>query len=278
MLRSRKFYYVLFVIGALYALLVQQFFKHEGRFIIQSESYQQETKYSFKEDFLELNLPINQDINLNGIWFKNKNTKGLFLVFPDSDENLLSINMSQNHYFNNGFDVLITAYRGSAKSTGRLISETDLFYDAQNWYNFAKSQFPEKDIVIVGQGFGGSIAAELAGNNEAKALILESPYFANGEALAKTRFFWLPYNYFTAFKLNTWEYIRKATNEIILLQNEDEKGKEKNLTNYLKPSDKVYWFNKTDAIPYSSQSKNALFFDTLLDTLFQDTKQNKLDF
>jgi esterase/lipase len=276
MLHSRRFYYVLFVIGALYALLVQQFFKHEGRLIIQSKSYPKETVYSFKQVFQELNLTINQDINLNGIWFKNENTKGLFLIFPDSKENLKSINISLNNYFNNGFDVLITAYRGSAKSEGTLKSETDLYYDAQNWYNFAISQFRENNIVIVGQGFGGSIAASLASNNNPKALILESPYFANGETFSKTHFFWLPYNYFTAFPLKTWESVRKTTCEIVLIQTENRKIQKNYLSNFLKSSDKIIDLKDQHNKPYSGFPENAVFFNKIINQLFQPAQSDSL--
>ena len=63
MLQSRKFYYILFVIGALYVLLVQQFFQNEGRFILQSPSYSTETQYSFSTDFQELNLRVNEEVD-----------------------------------------------------------------------------------------------------------------------------------------------------------------------------------------------------------------------
>lgn len=267
MFQSRKFYYILFAVGALYVLLVQQFFKNEGRFIIQYPSYTSETAYHFEEDFQELNLPINKQLNLHGIWFQQGAKKGLVLLFPDADVDIRELKMNENAYYKNGFDVLISNYRGSGRSTGKLTNEKDLFSDAQNWYAFAKSQFSEDKIILVGQGFGGTVAANLAANNKTKALILEYPYYSYSASLSKSKFWWLPYSNFTSFPLNTWKEVRKTTNEIILIQKEEEKGKEKSLFNFLKVNDKAFWLENSAAIPYSNQAENAIMFKEILDSL-----------
>lgn len=262
--QSRKFYIALFVLGALYVLLVQQFFKREGQFILQSPKYSNEEAYSFNEEFQELNLPINQEVSLHGILFKHKNPKAIVLIFPNADIDLRQLKIGESSYYTLGFDVLITSYRGTAKSTGKLSNEEELFSDAQHWYRFAKSQFTEKEILIVGQGFGASIAAQLAGNNQPRALILENPYFSYGDYQSKTRYWWLPYTYFTSFPLKTWEYIRKTSCEIILIQDEKDKNTKSQLSDFLKQSDHLYWLIRTKNIPFSFQTENKSLFDTIL--------------
>ncbi|MCD6092205.1 MAG: alpha/beta hydrolase [Bacteroidales bacterium] len=275
MFKSRKFYYILFAVGAIYVLLVQQFFKNEGRFIIQSPSYTSETPYNFDEDFQELNLPINKNLNLHGLWFQHKTKKALVLLFPDADIDIRELKMSENTYYKNGFDVLITGYRGSALSVGELTNENDLFSDAQHWYRFAHSQFNENKLVIVGQGFGGSIASQLAVNHPARALILENPSFSYGDDQAKKRFWWLPYSYFTSFPLNTWKEIRKTSNEIILIQDDSKRGQKEGLTDYLKSSDKVYWLKNGNKTNYSFQEKNEMVFNEIAKDLLSSAKPNK---
>lgn len=272
MLQSRKFYYTLFVLGALYTLLVQQFFQNEGRFILQAPSYSSEVPYSFDTDFQELNLHINKETVLHGVWFKHKNPKGLILLFPDSDLDIRELEIDKNHYYNYGFDVLITAYRSTAVNIGKLNHESDLFSDARHWYNFSKSQFTENEIILVGNGFGGSIAAQLSGSRNPKALILENPYFAFGDYQAKSRFWWLPYSYFTSFKLNTWEYVRRTENKIILIQDETKRGQENCLTTYLKQGDKAYWISNTENIPNSFRPENSVLFKEILKPLFPSDK------
>lgn len=272
MLQSRKFYYTIFVLGALYTLLVQQFFQNEGRFILHSPSYSSETQYSFDTDFQELNLHINKETVIHGVWFKHKNPKGLILLFPNSDIDIRELEIDKNHYYNYGFDVLITAYRSTAVNIGKLKHESDLFSDARHWYNFSKSQFTENEIILVGNGFGGSIAAQLSGSRNPKALILENPYFAFGDYQAKYRFWWLPYSYFTSFKLNTWEFVRRSATEIILIQDETKKNQKNCLTDYLKKTDKAYWLENNEDVSYSFQSDKVLFFDEILRPLLNTTK------
>lgn len=237
MLKSRKFYYFIFVFGALYALLIQQFFKNEYRFVLHTPIFNNEIPYKFNVDFQELNLPINENVSLHGIWFKHENSTAIILLFPDSDGDLRDFKIEESYYYNSGFDVLITSYRSTAKSKGKLENEGDLFSDAQHWYNFSKSQFPENHIVIAGQGFGASVAAQLAGNNQTKALILDAPSYAYGAYYAKSRFWFLPYNYFTSFPLKTWEDVRKTQSEIILIHDEETTKDADRLSKYLKDGD-----------------------------------------
>jgi len=267
MLHSRKFYYSLFVVAALYILIVQQFFKNESRFIFQSPTYTSELKYSFNVDFQELNLSINKELVLHGIWFKHKESKALVLFFPDTDIDIRQLKMEENHYYAQGFDVLMVAYRGTAESLGKPNNENDLFSDAQQWYKFAKSQFSENNIILVGSGFGSSVAAQLAGNNMPKALILEKPYFSFGDYQSKHKYWWLPYSYFTSFHLNTWEYVRKTKSEIILIQDETKKDKKGCLTDFLKQSDKVYWLKNSKDVYFSFQADKAIFYNEILHEL-----------
>jgi pimeloyl-ACP methyl ester carboxylesterase len=267
MLQSRKLFSILFAVGALYLLLLQQFFKHEGHFLIQSPQIEASQTYSFKTNFQELNLPINKEVNLNGIWFKQPGAKSLILLFPDSDEDISRFQIESSAYFQNGFDVLIPAYRGAAKSTGKLTSENDLFLDAQNWYHFANSQFKKQNISVAGQGFGCSIAAHLAASQELKAVILENPTYSYGDYLARKRFWCFAYDYFTKFPLETWKDIRRSRNKIFLLQDEAKKGDDNSLIKFLKNSDRIFWLKQSDKINYSFDPANKNIFQGILSPL-----------
>lgn len=255
MIRSRKFYFLLFAFGALYLLGVQQFFKNEGRLLLKSKTYPNKFVYTFSTDFQELNLSINQEVNLNGIWFRHAESRGIILFFPDSKEDLASCQIDQSAYFKSGFDVLITAYRGTAKSKGNLRTEADLFSDAMHWYNFAKSQFPEKNILLLGKGFGATIAAELASNHPNSKLILIAPHYTYSDYAAKSRFWFIPYKQFSSFPLNTWEYLRKNTSEVILVIDPEELDKKTNLGQYIKTNDEIYFIDSDHSIPEKFDKK-----------------------
>lgn len=274
MFQSRKFYYTLFVLGSLYVLLVQQFFQNESRFIISSPKYTNETPYVFKSDFQELNLKINKEIVLHGVWFKQQNPKGLILFFPDSDIDFRLLDIHKNLYYQNGYDVLFSAYRGTAKSKGKLTNEDDLFSDAQNWYNFAKSQFSSDDIILAGDRFGATIAAQLAGKNSIKTTILENPYYSYSKYKSRTKFWWLPYSYFTSFKLNTTVYVRRIASEIILILDQEKKNQDDCLTHFLKSSDKTFWLKNDQDIPFSFQADKAELFTKIMHRLQEEKKSS----
>jgi hypothetical protein len=270
MITSRNLIFTLFVLGVLYVLVVQQFFKHETRFLFQTEKYTEKLESIKDGNFHELELPINQDVNLYGQWYKQEKTKGLVLLFPDADFNFRS-NIQDSYYFLNGFDILIPAYRSTFKSRGKPETEEDLYSDGLHWYNFVRSQFPEEQIIIVGQGFGASIAGFVAGNKPAALLLLESPYLAFGEYIAKKKFWWLPYNYFTRFPLKTWENIRKVRFKMaIIIENSSNDGSEI-WFNYLKSNDIIKNATNKKGIPFSQNRENDLVFDFVFKSINPET-------
>ncbi|HAG16795.1 MAG TPA: hypothetical protein DCG69_09815 [Bacteroidales bacterium] len=263
MFHSRKFFYILFVVGALYALLVQQFFKNEARFIIQSKSYPANVSYSFSQEFQELNLPINETLNLHGLWFKKADSASVVLFFPDQETDLRKIKIEKNNYYESGFGIVIAAYRGSAKSTEKATDEADLYSDAQHWYNFVRSQYSENKIIVVGEGFGASIAAYIAGENNPKALILETPAFSYSDYLAKSRFWWIPFNTFTSFHLNTWENIRKASCEIVLIIDTKKSKNALELGRYLKPTDLLFELSPSNEWSSATKQKFEIYLNSI---------------
>ena len=221
----------------------------------------EQNKNKIKVTFISENVFVEE--TLLDLFFLN-NTK----VLGKFEE----IFVAEKYWYQNGFDVLLSTYRGTASSVGKLKHENDLFSDARHWYNFSKSQFSEDEIILVGSGFGGSIAAQLSGSQNPKALILENPHFSYGDYQSKKRFWWLPYSYFTSFDLNTWEYLRRTTCAIILIQDENKKGKKDCLTSFLKEPDKAYWLENKEEVSYSFQSDKVLFFDEILRDLIVPTK------
>lgn len=273
MFKSRRFIYIFFAIIALYTLLIQQFLEREGKYLFETPVITQEFNYDYTSSFQELNLRINQELSLHGVWFKQDSSIALVLLFPTSQITFNQIEIAKSAYFAAGFDVLIPAYRGTAKSSGELKTEDDLYADAQHWYNFAISQFTAKDVIIAGQGFGGTIAAHLAKNNSAKALILEAPYYSYGEYQSKKRW-WMPHAFLTSYSLDTWKSMDKIDCPIILIQNESNKSTEKDLAELLKPKDKFYWLKNSKEIPFSFQKENNVFFKHHLELLDSQTKSD----
>jgi|GEM_PF-5171641 len=261
---SRKLFYILFAVVALYALALQQFFKNEAQYILKTPQTQESNTNLYSASFQKVNLPINKTTNLYGMWFRQASPKGMMVVFPPAGFLPENIRIKDNIFYKLGFDVLFTTYRGTSLSTGKAESENDLINDAQQWYRFANSQFSEDSIVVVGQGLGASIATKLSDEETLHLLILENPRYDYGRYLARKKFWWMPYSTLSNFPLKTWDYLQKTSSPIILLQNETQKINDNNLLKFLKSSDKIAWINKSETAPYSNNPSSKTLFKRLL--------------
>ncbi|MGB6350466.1 MAG: alpha/beta hydrolase [Pseudolabrys sp.] len=74
-----------------------------------------------------------------------------------------------------GTGLLALCYRGYCGSTGRP-SESGLLRDAMAAYDFVRSRFPARRIVLFGESLGTGVAIALAADREIDALILDAPY------------------------------------------------------------------------------------------------------
>lgn len=91
-----------------------------------------------------------------------------------------------------GVGFLAIGYRGHDGSTGKP-SETGLHTDARAAYDWLAKRTSSDQIVIHGFSLGSGVAARLAIERPAKALILEAPYTSTADVAAKA-WPWLPVN------------------------------------------------------------------------------------
>ncbi|UCC72219.1 MAG: alpha/beta hydrolase [Gemmatimonadota bacterium] len=91
-----------------------------------------------------------------------------------------------------GFNVLIMDYRGYGKSEGRP-SEQALYDDGLLAYRHLTGErgVDPARLVIFGRSLGGTVAIELATQQAAAAVIVES-CFTSAQELARLHYFWLP--------------------------------------------------------------------------------------
>lgn len=110
-----------------------------------------------------------------------------FLYFPGNGG---SIADSHDHFLKiieSGFGFLAISYRGYPGSSGSP-SETGLYLDGLTSYDWLTKQSVSADsIIIYGWSLGSGIAAKVASERPAEALVLEAP-FLSAEAIARYRF------------------------------------------------------------------------------------------
>jgi uncharacterized protein len=131
--------------------------------------------YAFSEGE-EVELPVGDGISLNCLWMEDPAHKGVILYLHGnrgSNERCLHQARSMA---GNGYDIFMPDYRGFGKSDGEIVSEEQLFSDAQAAYDFLKRLYVEESIVVVGYSIGSGMASHVASQNNPQQLILLAPY------------------------------------------------------------------------------------------------------
>lgn len=177
--------------AALYFLLCLIMYFNQENFIFHPLKINKETKYTYSNNFKEINLKASDNTTINNLYFKTENPKGVVYFLHGNAGNLSTWGNVAPIYLELGYNVFITDYRGFGKSEGNISDQNQLFSDAQLGYDFLKKEFKEDRIIIVGYSIGTGIASYLASTNNPQKLILQAPYF-NLKNEMKSRFPFLP--------------------------------------------------------------------------------------
>ena len=122
-----------------------------------------------------------------------------------------------------GLSTFIFDYRGYGESAGKP-SEQGTYFDAEAAWSYLvlKKLADPKEIIIYGESIGGAVAAWLAQDHHAKALILEST-FTSVKDLGAKLYPYLPVRLLARFDYNAVNYIRKVHCPVLIIHSpEDE--------------------------------------------------------
>ena len=128
-------------------------------------------------DYEKVQLKTPDHLLLSGWYIPAKDAKFTLLFCHGNGGNIAYTLDSINIFNELGLNCLIFDYRGYGASGGKP-TEEGTYIDAQaayDWLIKEKKLLPA-DIIICGKSLGGSIAAHLASNVEAKGLIVESGF------------------------------------------------------------------------------------------------------
>ncbi len=123
-------------------------------------------------------IPTNDGEKLAGWYLPPRDEAGpVFLFFHGKGGGLERKTQRWAAISGHGAGVLAISYRGYPGSTGSP-SEKGLYEDARSAYAWLRQKFEPADIVLHGLSLGTGVAAKLAAEVDARALILEAPYTA----------------------------------------------------------------------------------------------------
>lgn len=197
--------------------------------------------YDFPEKHKDINIPINEQSNLNIVQFFSTDTatRGVVLYFHGNKKNISWYAKYPPYFTKHGYEVWIIDYPGFGKSTGKF-TERNLYTWADYLYNFAGKRFGSDSIIIYGKSMGTGIATHLASIKPCRRLILETPYY-DFPSLIKQYFPFYPVDWMLHYKMPTNLYIQNVKAPITIFHGIDDGvirySNAKRLNRFLKPGD-----------------------------------------
>ncbi|MBQ4819118.1 alpha/beta hydrolase [Aquimarina sp. MMG016] len=205
---------ILFYAIILYGLIALFLYMFQEKILFQPEDLPANYKFQFDHTFEEFFIETDDDARLNAIHFKNKNPKDVILYFHGNKGNLKRWGRITSFFANKQYDVIVMDYRGYGKSKGT-ISESNLYSDAQLFYEYTLKHYSEDQIVLYGRSLGTGLATKVASENSPRHLILETPYYNMTDVVQR----WLPVfpiNYVLNYKFPSDEFIQKVKCQITI--------------------------------------------------------------
>ncbi len=181
--------YILIVIFISYLAFCLFFYFTQHFYFFRPEILPSSFKYSYEFPFDELEFEMEDGGKINGIHFKVPASLGVVYYLKGNSRSIKGWGKFAKDFLANGYDLVMIDYRGFGKSTGKR-TQTKLFNDAQFMYKWIAQQYPEDKIVIYGRSLGSGIAARIASWNNARLLILDSPYFSFYHNVRRFLFFY----------------------------------------------------------------------------------------
>ena len=171
----------------------------------------------------EANFVSADGTKLHGWYCPAENPRGVVLFAHGHEGNLTHsrgrVRVMQEEL---NLSVLIFDYRGYGKSGG-VPTERGLLADARaarGWLA-EKAGVAEHDIVLIGRSLGGGVMVDLAANDGARGLVLEST-FTSLPDVAATQFRYSPVRLLMLGKLDSWAKIGQYKGPLLQAHAEDD--------------------------------------------------------
>ena len=161
-------------------------------------------------------------LKLTGWYIHAKDSELTVLFCQGNGGNMMYCLDSINIFYNLGLNCFIFDYRGYGSSDGKP-SEDGTYLDAAAAYKWLTEErkISSDNIIIFGRSLGGSIAAHLAGNARAKALVIDSA-FTSYVDIGKKFYPYMPVRWFARFKYTTIDYIRKVHCPVMIIHSRND--------------------------------------------------------
>ena len=196
-------------------------------------------KFTFDQQFQELQFNTPDGPKLHGLLFKADSSKGLIFYLHGNAGSLASWGQVAKSYTDAGYDLFMLDYRGYGKSGGSIHNEDQFYNDVQLVYDSIRKKYDEKNIVVLGYSIGTGAATKLASVNHPRLLILQAPYFSLTD-MAKKNFSIIP-SFILKYKFQTNIFLEKCKMPVVIFHGDQDEviyyGSSIKLKALFKPSD-----------------------------------------
>jgi pimeloyl-ACP methyl ester carboxylesterase len=164
--------------------------------------------YKYPFPFTEVNFEMEDGGTVNALHFKVPNSKGVVFYVKGNSRSIKGWGKFAKDFVGKGYDFFILDFRGFGKSKGPR-TESILFADLQQVYQWLESAYSEDRIVMYGRSLGSGLAARIASWNRPKMLILDCPYYSFLYNINRYAF-WLPLRLLLRYQIRTDLFLKKV--------------------------------------------------------------------
>ncbi|MBT7616819.1 MAG: alpha/beta hydrolase [Calditrichaeota bacterium] len=194
----------------------------EPKLIFFPEKQMSQTPENIGLVYESLMLPSSNGVKIHGWFVPSENAKAT-IIFCHGNAGNISHRMDSIRMFNEmGLSVFIFDYQGYGKSEGKP-TEKGTYQDAQAAWDYLvkdRKTNPE-EIIIFGRSLGGAIAAWLAKENTAGALIVEST-FTSIAAVGQRMYPIIPVKLISSIKYNTMKHLKQVRVPVLVVHSPDD--------------------------------------------------------
>lgn len=171
--------------------------------------------------FEDIAIETEDSLKISAWYIPAPNAKFTVLLCHGNGGNIMHRLDYINIFYNLGISCLIFDYRGYGKSQGKP-NEQGTYKDAMAAYNWLiNKKIEPQSIILYGQSFGGSVAAQLASRVQAGAVVLEN-VFTSYLDMAKKFYWYMPVRFFIRYNYNTLEYLADIHCPVLVIHSKDD--------------------------------------------------------
>ncbi len=190
-------------------------------FVMQTISYSFYKKAKDKTDITYTPQYVQMTGSLTGYGYNLEvNATEIILFFGGSSYTAYNSVGSYAGAFNCPF--IAADYYGTQKSRGKMNIKS-MQQSATDLYDWAKRQYPEHEIVIIGHSYGTGMATYLASKYDCKALVLAAAYRNLADLYNKmTPVFWGPFEVFITNNIEVSKYAKTVACPVYVIGSESD--------------------------------------------------------